>query len=292
MDSHGHGTGVAGVLGAVGNNGIGISGVAWNLRIMPIRATSTSNDSASFGSIQSGALWAAANGAKVISVSFAGIEDPAIDTLGVAIRSRNALLVWAMDNRGVDTDVISPFDHPSITVVSGSGLNDEHWCSFANPTLCSSFGAGVDIAAPAYSLAVTTIGGGYAVNEGVSFAAPQVAATLGMIWSLAPSMLPDEVEQVLLASADDIGPEGEDDFFGRGRLNVRRALWNAVIRQNATSLPPASYNTRAFSIDDVYDFIRTPMDVTGDGVVDHKEVPAVQAFMRRNESKDLVGDRP
>jgi len=297
MDSLGHGTAVAGVLGAVGNNGLGISGVAWNLRIMPIRVTSASGTGGSFGTIQNGALWATAQGAKVVTVSFTGIEEPLFDTLGQSIRSRNALLVWSMDNRGANADDFIPAgepktDHPNITVVSGSGLNDEHWCPDLAGGRCSSYGTLVDIAAPAYGIAVTTIGGGYSVNEGVSFAAPQVAAALGMIWSIAPSMLATEVEQVLLASADDIGAPGEDLYFGRGRLNVRRAMWNAVIRQNATSLPPAPYNTRAFSIDDVYDFVTAPMDVTGDGVIDHKEMPAVQAFMRRNESKDLVGNRP
>ncbi|HYE63231.1 MAG TPA: S8 family serine peptidase [Phycisphaerales bacterium] len=290
LDANGHGTGVAGVLGAVGNNNLGISGVAWNLRLMPIRATNTSGTGGSFGSIQNGAMWASANGAKVISVSFSGVEEPLVDTLGATMRSRNVVLVWSMDNRGVDT--AATFDHPNITVVSGTGVNDERWCSVVNPTLCSSIGGGVDIAAPAHGIRMTTIGGEYGVNEGVSFAAPQVAAAMGLIRSVAPSLLAGEVEQVLLAAADDVGPPGEDSFSGRGRLNVRRAMWNAIIRQHASSMQLGDFNPQAFSMDEVYEFLLRPMDVTGDALIDEKDPQAVQGFMRRNEFKDLVADRP
>lgn len=296
MDSNGHGTGVAGVIAAIGDNNYGIAGVGWNLRVMPIRATSTTAAAASYSDIAQGVLWSSANGARVVSVSFAGVEDPAINDLGLTVRSRNALLVWAMDNRGVDTDFDpvnpTPFQHPFVTVVSGSGLNDEQWCSASAGNGCSSFGNGVDIAAPADSIITTTIGGGNATREGVSFAAPMVSASLAMLWSVAPSLTPGEIEALLLASADDIGTPGEDRYFGQGRLNLRRAMRNAVICQHSAAPSPSTFNPQAFSVDDIYDFLLSPIDVTRDGLVDEKEPQAVEGFMRRNEFKDLIADRP
>jgi thermitase len=288
MDSHGHGTGIAGVVAAVGNNGLGISGVGWDLSVMPIRASSSTNSGASFGDIQNGALWATNNGARVVSVSYTGVEDPGIDTLGAVLRSRNALLVWAMDDNGWNTDLTFPFDHPNVTVVSGTGMQDQRWVSSVNPHVGSSYGTGVDIAAPAAGIWLTTIGGGYGTNEGNSYSAPTCAAALGMIWSVAPGLLAHEVEQVLLASADDIGPPGEDVEFGVGRLNLRRALWNAVVRQHAMALPSGPYNAEAFGVDDAYEFELRPMDVTGDRAVDEKDVRAVRAYIRRNEAKDMA----
>ncbi len=291
MDSNGHGTGVAGVAAAIGNNGIGIAGVGWDLRLMPIRASSSTSSGASFGDIQNGALWSTSNGARVVSVSYTGVEDPGINTLGTTIRSRNALLVWAMDDNGWNTDLTFPFDHPNVTVVSGTDASDGRWASSVNPNASSSYGTGVDVAAPAAGIWLTTIGGGYGTNEGNSYSTPTVAAALGMIWGIAPGLSPAEVEGVLLASVDDIGPAGDDVFFGAGRLNLRRALWNAVVRQHAVSLPAGPFNAAAFSMDDAYEFLRRPMDVTGDGIVDGKDWGAVQSFMRRNEVKDLSHQR-
>jgi hypothetical protein len=173
--------------------------------------------------------------------------------------------------------------------VSGTDANDERWV--LNPSVGSSYGTGVDIAAPASNIWLTTIGGGYGTNQGNSYSAPTVAAALAMIWGIAPGLSPAEVEAVLLASVDDIGPAGDDVFFGAGRVNLRRALWNAVVRQHAVSLPAGPYNEAAFGIDDAYEFLRQPMDVTGDRVIDDKDWNAVRAYSRRNEVKDLAHGR-
>ncbi len=289
MDVNGHGTAIAGVVGAIGNNELAMAGVGWRLSLMPVRASGVPSGAASFGDIQNGALWAANNGARVISVSYTGVEDPGINTLGQNLRNRGALLVWAMDDDGVNTDTTFPFDHPSVTVVSGTSTRDERWISNQSPGQGSSYGTGVDIAAPAEQVPVTTIGGGVIVAEGNSFAAPTVAGALAMVWSVAPGMSPGEVERAVLNSADDIGPPGEDIEFGAGRLNLNRAMWGAVVHEFARGRATGQINQRAFGAENLYDFAARPFVITGEGP--EADAAAVSGFLRRAERKDLTHGR-
>lgn len=292
LDSNGHGTAIAGVMGAVGNNALGMSGVAWGIGLMPIRASGTLNGAASYGDLRDGALWASAHGAKVISISYTGVEDVGAEDLGSALRARNCLLVWAMSDDNWNMDQVYPFDHPSVTVVGGTDPLDQRWLSLANPPYGSSYGRGVDIAAPAAVISVTTIGGGYGIAEGNSFAGPHVAAALALVWGLAPGMPAREVELLLFTSADDVGPPGEDVYFGVGRLNLRRALWATVMHQRFINQPTGNFNSAALGMDDVYDFMQRPMDITLNGVIDAGDVQAVSSAMRRDERADLVAKRP
>lgn len=75
-DVHGHGTHVAGCAAAIGNNGVGVSGVGWNFKLMMVRVTNTSDGLAYTDDITQGARWAADNGARVVSSSYSGIDSP------------------------------------------------------------------------------------------------------------------------------------------------------------------------------------------------------------------------
>jgi subtilisin family serine protease len=284
QDTNGHGTMTAGTVAAAGNNGLGVCGVGWNLRVMPIRATNTSGGSgASFSDLQNGAMWASAHGARIVNVSFAGVAEPAVETLGATLRSRGVLLIWPMDDNNVDYG--TSFDHPDVTVPSGTDQQD-------NLYALSSHGLGVDIAAPAVSIVTTTLGGGYGAGTGNSFAGPIVAGAAATVWGIAPWMSPADVERVLTDSADDIGPPGPDNFFGAGRVNLRSALWLTVVRQSCWGNTPQGYNAAALSLEDLYQFNANPMDVNADGVVDYKDAQCVEAYFRSNEAKDMVSGRP
>jgi thermitase len=284
-DSNGHGTMVAGVAAAIGNNAAGVCGVGWNLRIMPIRATNpfTSSGGASFSDLQNGALWASNNGAKVVNISYSGVADPGIETLGATLQNRGVLLVWPMDDAAVDYG--TTFDHAHVMVVSGTDQLDGRYPQ-------SSFGLGVDIAAPAASILTTTMGGGYGANSGNSFAGPQVAGAAAMIWGLVPTLLPSEVVRILTDSADDIGNPGPDNFFGAGRLNLHRALWLTIFRGDCAAKPAAGYNADALGIDDLYEFFGSPVDVSGDGVINPSDLECMESFLRANEVKCMILRRP
>lgn len=105
IDQHSHGTHVAGCGAAIGNNGVGVAGVGWNLGIMPIRATGASAGGAGGTSLEAilhGAEWAVQNGARSASCSWTGVESPAVGDSGTFIKSVGGLLLYAADNNGRD----------------------------------------------------------------------------------------------------------------------------------------------------------------------------------------------
>lgn len=214
----GHGTFIAGLAGATGNNGIGVTGVGWGLGLMPIRVTDSPLGSAVLSDITAGARWAAENGARVVSVSFSGVTSPTVQTTGAYLKSQNALLLWAAGNDGArlpDT----PF--PDVVVVTSTTASDV-LSSFSNT------GGLVSVAAPGSSVRSTMIGGGFGIGSGTSFSTPIAAGVAALIMSANPGLTADQAQSILLGTADDLGAPGEDDEFGAGRVNALRAVTAAL----------------------------------------------------------------
>lgn len=225
-DINGHGTASAGSACATGNNRTGGSGVGWDLRIMPVRATNSPSGSAFFSDIISGIVWAAQNGARVVNVSYAGVASPVAQDMGAFCRSLNGLLVWAADNSGLDYG--QAWDHADVIVVGGSNAADERYFQ-------SAYGRPIDLVAPAHDVLIPSRGGGYGLWSGNSFAAPMVSAAAALVWSVNPALTPVQVEAYLEQQCDDLGAAGDDPVFGHGRLNAGRAV--AAARAD---LPPGS----------------------------------------------------
>jgi subtilisin family serine protease len=99
-DINGHGTFVAGCAAAIGNNGTGVTGVGWNLKIMPIRVTNNTNGTASLFALTDGARWAANNGAKAVNVSFTGADAQSNNAAARDVKNAGGLLFWASGNAG------------------------------------------------------------------------------------------------------------------------------------------------------------------------------------------------
>ncbi|MFM7260755.1 MAG: S8 family serine peptidase, partial [bacterium] len=150
-DIHGHGTHVAGCAAASGDNGVGVVGMGWNLRIMPIRASEAANGAASMDNLLQGIRWAAEHGAKVVSASYSGIGHPPIETTGAYLQTLGANLLWAAGNSAVDH---ASWDFDNVVVVGASDQSDAR-ASF------SSYGRGVDLFAPGVSILSSTRDGGY-----------------------------------------------------------------------------------------------------------------------------------
>jgi hypothetical protein len=217
VHSTGHGTRCMGIAVAKGNNGIGISGVGWNLKGMPIRVTNSSNGSSTISELLEGATWAVNNGANVVSVSYEQVNNPLVETTGSWMRTQGSLLVWAAGNTNTN---LNNFDYWNVTIVGASDSDDRK-------LLTSSFGRAVDICAPGSLVRTTLKGGGYGnAPQGTSFATPQVAAAMALLMERFPSWLPAKVERQLLLTARDMGSEGYDTVYGNGRLNVGLAVWN------------------------------------------------------------------
>ena len=223
----GHGTQVAGVSAAIGNNGTGISGIGWNFGIMPCKVSNIASGNAFLSDILQGARWGSDNGAYVSNCSYGGAEDPATFSTGAQLRAAGHLLVFASGNDGVGNQTS---DWSNVTIVGASNSSD-NYASFSN------YGVGVDCIAPGVNVRSTTRTGGYANTTGTSFAAPITAGALMLVRSANPSLTAAEVEETLLNACDDKETTGEDTFTGHGRINVGRAVEDAIYGPSIISLP-------------------------------------------------------
>ncbi|MCC6359497.1 MAG: S8 family serine peptidase [Phycisphaerales bacterium] len=212
-DVNGHGSSVAGAAGATGDNGEGVAGVGWQMSIMPIRASNSGSGAAFLSDLLDGARWAVDHGAHCVNVSYTGVQNASVQATGEYVMQQGGLLFWSAGNRAQQLDY---FDHAAVIVV-GSTTPEDARSDF------SAFGVALDVFAPGQDILTTTIDG-YGPATGTSFAAPIAAGVAGMIRSAAPGLTAAQVQSVLFDSCDDIGSPGDDAIFGRGRVNLRRAV--------------------------------------------------------------------
>jgi len=251
-DPFGHGTQVAGVIGAVGDNDFGVSGVAWNVSMMALRAASDFGGlplSATIGAIDyvtmmrnRGFNIVAANASFGVFGDFIegnDLEDDAnlFDFLAPereAIQrliDSGAVFVAAAGNDGANIDIIPedqrtafPAGHNLPGIVSvGATDNADQLTAFSN------FGVeNVDLAAPGQDIFTTDAGGGFASVSGTSFSAPMVAGTVALLKTLRPGTSAEEIRQVLKDSADTL-PSLQNRVQSAGRLNVDEAIRQLTI---------------------------------------------------------------
>jgi hypothetical protein len=221
-DFHGHGTATAGVIAAVGNNGLGISGVLWDVNIIPVQINRSTDDrSAYLSTMAKGIKWCADQGVKVASLSYEGAAASTIDDAATYLREHGGLLFMAAGNSGNFYSTVSYPDWNSFIVVGSTGKSDTK-SNFSN------YGPFVDLVAPGESILTTSLGGKNVYHSGTSFSTPMVAGVGAMIFGLNPDFSPDEVENILLGSVVDLGEVGEDDLYGRGRLDAQKAVGMAL----------------------------------------------------------------
>jgi subtilisin family serine protease len=224
-DDNGHGTHVAGIAAACGNNGIGVAGVAWGARLMPVKVLD-SGGNGYYSDVAAGITYAVNNGAKVVNLSLGGLSDDY--TLASAVQyahDHGVLVVAAAGNCAQDgyqcsylyNPIMYPAAYPAVLAVAATDSGD-NWASF------SEYQPYVGVAAPGVSIYSTLRGGGYGPMTGTSMATPHVSGLAALLWSLAPALTVDQVESIIESTADDLGAPGKDDYFGYGRINAGRAL--------------------------------------------------------------------
>ena len=215
-DVNGHGTLCTGTSAANGDNGVGVAGVGWNLGHRMMRVTDDSGGGAAISNLTLAARTAADSGDRVASVSYSGVTSASVQTTGTYVRARDALLVWAAGN---DAQNLSGNRDDSVIIV-GATTSSDALASFSN------FGSLVDFTAPGAGIRTTSNGGdtSYSNVSGTSFACPMVAGLCGLIWSRNSLLTPQQVEDILRSSCDDLGALGLDDTFGYGRINSYEAL--------------------------------------------------------------------
>lgn len=248
----GHGTQVAGLIAAITNNAIAISGAAPNVKILPVRISNSRDQTSAvigenvstFFHLAKGIYWATDHGAKVINVSWTAICDPIcwlLDWFGTGpqlIRdavdyawARNTVIVAAMGNIDVQYRGF-PAAFKKVIAVGATDRNDRRACwpgRFLFWRTCSTYGSWIDVSAPGEYL--LTICPWRAANVdgvcyfgGTSGTTPIVSALAALVLSARPDSHPAEVDAFIKAYADDIDLPGFDKYTGYGRVNFRRTI--------------------------------------------------------------------
>ncbi|KCZ62068.1 hypothetical protein HY36_16390 [Hyphomonas atlantica] len=238
-DYDGHGTFTSGLIAAEVNNGIGMTGMNPYARIMVLKAVNN------FGRTRTAYVteairYAVDNGARVINLSLGGPAAPELETVALEYAAeKNVLIVVAAGNEGQELADYAFVNHPAVITVAAIGENGER-APFSN------WGPQISIAAPgedilslrargtdtllnltvAYQRGSAIVGPDkrYYQATGTSFAAPLVTGAASLLWSRDPSLSAQQVRQLLLQSAQDIGAAGIDQFTGYGALDVGAAL--------------------------------------------------------------------
>ena len=218
-DGNGHGTHVAGTVGARGNDGVGVSGVAWQSSLMVLRALDA-NGSGSVSNAMKAYAYAARKGARVVNLSFGGASPSQAERDALAAAG-DVLFVAAAGNDGADNDTTASFpcsyDLPNVLCVAASDRNDA-LAGFSN------YGASkVDLAAPGVDIASTYMNGGYAYLSGTSMAAPHVTGVAALVLARRPELTTGQLRATLLDTVDPI-PALAGRVATGGRINAARAL--------------------------------------------------------------------
>lgn len=213
-DINGHGTQVAGVVGAISNNATGVTSIAWNARILPVRVSDQSNGVAYLSDIAEGLIWAADQGADVANISYDIAYSQTIQDAAKYMNDRNGVVVAAAGNSGSRN---SYNDSPYVITVSATESAD-------TITSWSSYGDYVDVAAPGAGIYTTIRDGGYGRVSGTSFSSPLTAGVIALMRAVNPALSPAELELALEGSALDLGSAGFDSYYGHGRIDAMAAI--------------------------------------------------------------------
>ena len=218
-DVYGHGTEVAGAAAAIGNNGVGVSGVAWGNAIMPLRVT----DTAGYGyysTMANAIVYAADHGVRIVNLSFGGTSSST--TLQSAIDyawSKGTIVFASAGNSNVST-LTYPAACNHVVAVAATDSAD-------NKAGFSNYGNWITVAAPGSGIYTTARGGSYASVSGTSFSSPITAGVAALILSVNPLLSAQQVVDILKQGTDDLGAAGFDQYFGYGRVNVAKAVASA-----------------------------------------------------------------
>jgi subtilisin family serine protease len=236
QDANGHGTHVAGIVGARGGNGIGGSGVAWRARLMAVRVL----DAEARGSttaVAQGIHYAVDNGARIVNLSLAGPTATAdVEEAVRYAQDHGVLIVAAAGNSGAD--LASAPTYPA-AYPEGDVLGVAATAQGGVLSSVSDYGPGADVAAPGEQILSTALGGGYEWRTGTSMAAPHVTGALVLLAAARPDLDAIGLRDALLSHVRHTGLAVET-----GALDVGAAL-QAVIAPDLWKAAPASVRAPA-----------------------------------------------
>ena len=260
MDPNGHGTMVAGIIGAVGNNGLGIAGVAWNVEILPVRIADYDDEVGDvvvdMDTAFAGLDYALRQGAKVVNMSWTSQQDSVLMETAMA-GATDVMFVCAAGNDGNDIDNQASYVYPAcyssslpnVISVMATDQTGGRWIDTANDKSSNYGSRNVTVAAPGQEIVSTNLENSYTTGSGTSFAAPHISGAVALAMAVNPDMTPAQLRQLMVHWYPQnplISGECEAD----GRLDVYKFLRmvrpGSVIRMND---PETRYETIADAID-------------------------------------------
>jgi subtilisin family serine protease len=229
----GHGTHVAGIIGAVTNNAIGITGLA-QVSIMAEKVLDSGGSGTIYDAAE-GVIDAANKGARITNNSYGTYAYSAIlrDAFDYAWH-QGVLNLAAAGNDNTDQPFYPAAFTEFVVSVAGTDQNDARY------TL-SNYGDWIELSAPAVAVVSTLPGNRYGEMTGTSQASPIASATAALVWSRCQRMSTEQVRRRLQESAVDLGDAGRDPYFGYGRLD----LFSAVSMSCAIPAPPTPFEISA-----------------------------------------------
>jgi hypothetical protein len=229
---HAHGTGVAGAI----VSHVRLMGSAPAAHILAIRAFGTSGKGAESTSyvVLRGLDLAAAHGAQIVNMSFAGPKDAIVGRGLAALAARNIVMVAAAGNAGPKSPPLYPAANASVIAVSATDAQDRLFAA-------SNRGSYIALAAPGVDLFLPAPDDKYQITSGTSFSSAYVSGLAALVLQRNPALKPDEVRAILTKTARDLGPPGPDDQFGAGEADA----FAAVSAVAASSMPVTAASEKA-----------------------------------------------
>ncbi len=218
-----HGTSIAGLIAAHGT----LLGAAPAARILAVRVFGPAGNGNTFDVLK-GLDYAAANGARIINMSFTGPYDPIALRSLQAANKKGIVLIAAAGNAGPKSMPLYPAAYPEVIAVSGSDVNNKS-------SVFSNRGPFISVAAPGTDIMVAIPDGGFEVASGTSFSAAEVSGIVAMMLERKGDLTPESVRRILEGTAKDIGPKGRDVMFGAGLADAYAAV--SATGAAANSLP-------------------------------------------------------
>jgi subtilisin family serine protease len=237
MDDHGHGTHCSGTIGAVGNNGIGVVGVNWDVSIMGVKFLNSGGSGYTSDAILAIDYALTIPGVKVMSNSWGGGGySAALEEAIQRASDAGVLFVCAAGNYVGNTDITpnypSCYDVPNVMSIAATDHNDD-LASFSGYGLVT-----VDLGAPGVDILSTLPGNGYGELSGTSMATPHVSGVAALIWGRFPGMTMGQVKALIMSSVDPV-PSLAGKCVTGGRLNAFTCI------AEPDSIPPAAVDDLA-----------------------------------------------
>ncbi len=214
-DDNGHGTKIAGIIAAIGNNDEGIAGATQNCRILPVKVLDAKGNGP-VSTIAKGIRYAVDHGANIINLSLTcdGYYQALQDAIDYAY-SKNILVIAASGNTGGAVLYPAACEHAAAV---GAVTNAGKLAAYSN------YGRGQALVATGSGIFSITPDGGYAISSGTSYAVPFVSSLAALLLSVNEAYTPDELISIMQETASDLGDAGWDTHYGYGCVDFSAAL--------------------------------------------------------------------